>query len=157
MICHLCCDQRVLSLSTKLYVDDLHAQAICIKILKGLIYNFSKDFNVASSIIPESILRPKTDLLTDCKVNLLNIGRLILVSQEVVKLANTFLMQFILNRESELNLLTNIILELKWSSSGTFELIKVEVDLGLWECDKALGGTEEVPTVVIDLHVIDLF
>lgn len=125
--------------------------------MQGLVDDTTQDLYIFFPVVPECVLLPQTNLLTNSKINLLYKRGFILVPQEVVELANAFLMQLVLDGELELYLLSDVVLQLKGCSSCILELVEVKVDLRFRESDEALGWTQEVPAVVIDLDIVDLF
>lgn len=90
-------NQRVLPLLAELDVDDLEADAIGIQLLQRLVDGNAKQLSVLLTFVPEGVLLPPADGLTNSEVNFLNEVTLIVRLQEVVEFADAFLVKFVLD------------------------------------------------------------
>lgn len=55
----------------------------------------------------------------------------------------------------ELDLLADIVFQLQGGRRRVTKFIEVKIDLRFWECDEAVGRTQEVPAVIVDLLIVD--
>lgn len=148
-------DERLLSSGRELHVYYLKVHTVGVERLQSGINIEAELLGVALSILPESSRVEITNDLTNTVIDLRDEGLLIVLLVVSVQLANVFLLEDVLQREGEAQLLTVTVLDEDGLGLRSIVVGEVDVLLRGGEGDEGVDGPDKVPTTRINIICIN--